>query len=345
TTTRDVFVGIPTSPPVKLPGDWWVAGLAPPGSMDADWYDDRAYAGAVDAGDLRDVVSQRNWVLPMAGLYDVSRQGNDNLNGPNVAPIDPLETPRASFMIRFESGTGRLVNGGNDAILVDVRPSITGRGGPNIVAPLNAVPPSVLFQNRIDLVTDVAAFVEGFLGANDFNLDGQPDSIDDAFKQAVLGNYSNDTVLARPVSRISLFRMRDLARGLFTRGVNEQTRTIFRPDAYPANGGSVGAFAPRAALDSRFDNDETVGGLWPEPSQQNPSDGNVRVSINAWMEGNTVPQATTSRNLPLDGSLPPDFILAQSGAFQPLRTQPRDVWLAKIFQVQAQTGELVEVER
>jgi hypothetical protein len=342
TRARDVFVGIPTAPSVKLPGDWWVAGLAPAGTLDREWYDGPGYTGD-GMGDANGeaferVVASRNWLLPQAGLYDRELFGEGATTDINNQPA-PTFTPRQTFMIRFSSETGRVVNGGNQALLIDPRPSLAQRRfTDDPLSRFGVSDDQTPFTLRVDLAEDLRAWARDLIERQDIDgdgLTGESDPAERELRRALIGNYSHDTVLAEPVSRIALFRMTDLAQGLFARGLNEETRSIFRPDI------SLNTAKRDRARDPRFD--ASSDALWPDTANANAT--TIRQSLNAWMEGNTVPENQGSQELPLDSSQPPDFILVQSGVVEPTRAEQQDRPLATVLQVVPATGELVGVER
>lgn len=194
---RDVFVPISTMEPVQLPPDYSVRGFVLGTQLrDEDWYEDLTdyspASGGIQPGGPNG--SQRGpgaWVFPETDFYDKEQQDDGR--------------DRQTFMIRFTAGTGALSRSNNSALILDPRPSNLNRSTPAAIQP-------------IDQAEDLKAWtVRALISAGLTSMD----------LQNLLGNRSSDTVLARPVSDISMYRERRLAQMLQLRGLNRSTNTIY----------------------------------------------------------------------------------------------------------------------
>jgi type II secretory pathway pseudopilin PulG len=177
---RDVFVPAATVQPSSLPGGWVVRGLATTDMLGGDWYSNN------NSGSSSTVPNSVGaginwWVFPETGFYDLS----DPLAGEN----------RQTFMIRFDGGTGALSNNDTEALILLRRPA----------NPEDRNPGS--FERRLYDAEDPARFVRTLLSNPAFTTDPQA-------VREVLGDVSSDTVLARAVRSVALYRERDLAAAL-----------------------------------------------------------------------------------------------------------------------------------
>ena len=313
---RSVFVPTARAAASGMPAGWGVRGYAPPGSMReitlgqsvaSAWYDSPLF-GEDNAGSL--IKDEGHWVFPETAFYDRSRA---------VKVASNRATPRQSFMIRFEGRTGRLRTGAGTALFVDPRPGEQDRSE-------DANPGGVGgdFWKRVDKAEDLGRWASRVL------LDPNPDpgngpfgggaaigNSDDAERIRLIGSASHDTVLVRGVSRLALYRERELARGIGARGLNQQTGTIYRAFD-PAEG--------RIQIDTGL-----FGGARLD---------DVRANINRWIAGDTAggdARVGGSGERLGDGELVFD---PDNAAGDPV-DDPRAV----LFSVSAYTGELGEVER
>jgi type II secretory pathway pseudopilin PulG len=175
---RDVFVPAATVQPSSLPGGWVVRGLATTDMLGGDWYSNN------NSGSSSTVPNSVGaginwWVFPETGFYDLS----DPLAGEN----------RQTFMIRFDGGTGALSNNDSEALILLRRPAALNR--------------STQRQRDLYDAEDPARFVRTLLSNPVFTTDPQA-------VREVLGDVSSDTVLARAVRSVALYRERDLAAAL-----------------------------------------------------------------------------------------------------------------------------------
>jgi prepilin-type N-terminal cleavage/methylation domain-containing protein len=193
---REVFVPIATSTPVQLPKDWSVRGYTPPNTISLSqapirgappngWYDSMAADEAM--------VGQGLWVFPETGFIDATENG--------------LGWQRQTFMVRFRNGTGELDSGNRSlALVIDVVPQTEFRDD-------DPAPPT---PARLDLAIDLPATVKRVLDAgipNGLSRDQQARQRERLLIN-ILGDASNDSVLARPVTELALYDERSLAAAL-----------------------------------------------------------------------------------------------------------------------------------
>src|SRR5262245_7835639 len=105
---REVFVPAPGFEPVQLPRGWTVRGYAAPLTIDDAWYGDPAGQQRVAASLYNSLTARRrgNWLFPETGFYDEDDLQNDD------------GADRATFMVRFEGGTGLLKTWDMSAVVV-----------------------------------------------------------------------------------------------------------------------------------------------------------------------------------------------------------------------------------
>ncbi len=316
---RDVFAPVGLSSPIQMPLGWAVAGYADPNTIDIQisagisegWYDSEAYGNeGQTSGEAARL--DGNWVLPETAYYErfMLAPGAPPPGGFSsvVSGADISRTPRQTFMVRFRSGTGEIVRGASPAVVVDPRPTALGRG---------LFTPDVRWM-RANRIEDARAWAARVLRQGDVNGDGVTDFIDETFRVVSIGNFSNDTVLAGPVSRLALFRAEDLAEGLGAKGLNRSTNTLYAPIEREG----------RIAFDmSLFDGHPFID----EPNE-------VRLGINRWIQGDTNFVAAggfTNSDTDGDGNVYGD---AGDGI-------EADTPRALIFVVEHGTGELTGVSR
>ena len=180
TTRREIFAAAPGFSPVLLPRNWMVRGYVSANSFSDSWFISglTTNTGAAAAG-------QRNWVFPETGFFDVD------------APDDGYH--RSTFMVRFQAGTGALVGANTEPVLVlSPRNSAKGRG----IAPYNSDPKA----NR-EGMEDPVKFVRTWLAKSVV-----APGVD--HKRRILGRFSSDMVLARPVMQLAVYNERKLASAL-----------------------------------------------------------------------------------------------------------------------------------
>jgi len=232
TRTRDVFVPVASGEAIALPRGWGVRGFAPPGAIDAGtgnasgWFDSLLSQPAGSE-------TRGNWVFPETGFYN----GQTATDG----------WKRQTFIVRFEARTGSLAVGATrDCLIVDPVPNQSFR----TTAPFA--------NNRIDQATDQAQFVKRAISsANALTL---------AQQQALLGDRSLDTILARPLTEIALVDERRLAAGMLTSGLNRATGSFY---GVPGNGRDI-------PTEPRYDTD-----LFPTGGDP----ATISLSISEWIEG------------------------------------------------------------
>lgn len=328
TIDRDVFAPIAIATPIQLPKGWAIAGYADPNTIDQcfqncanagqlsfnfdGWYDSIAYGdNGLNTGD--DARRDGNWLLPETAYYETFMQAPDAQEPDGYSSVisgaDAQRTPRQTFMVRFESGTGLLVRGAAPALVIDPRPTSLGRGD---------FPPEMRWA-RANRIEDARAWAERVVTTDDMNGNDVIDGEDGYLRTLVVGNFSNDTVLAGPVARLALYREEDLAQGLGAKGLNRETNSLYLPIAD----------GERIAFD--------LEGLFSDhPFIDEP--GEVRIAINRWMQGDTnfvEAGGFEDSDTDGDGNIYGD---AADGVAP-------DTPMAKIFIVQPGTGELTGVSR
>lgn len=322
TVEREVYAPVDFASTLQMPRGWSIAGYADAGSIDRlpstggvaspfsdGWYDSIAYGDNGTVTMTPDPVrAAGHWVLPETDLYEKFMQGHGVGAAPNgftsrVNGTDALRTPRQSFMLRFESGTGLLRRGGRAALVLDPRPTSLGRlatGNENRWTRANRIEDAVAWTARVLDTLDVDDMVG-------YNL-----LTDEDYRLELIGNFSNDTVLAGAVSRLAIFEEAELAAGLGARGLNRETNSLYEPIATQG----------RISFDmSLFDGSTAI---------QDPED--VRLGITRWIQGDTsfLDAGTFDSDSDGDGSVYGD---------------PDDAPVARIYFVHPGTGELTEVGR
>lgn len=205
--TRDVFVADPTYEVQSLPPYWHVNGLARANQIEAP--DDRRlggwYATSRYAGD------EVNWVFPETGFF--LHDDDEYEQGPK----------RQTFIVRFKARTGELDLSEREALVYAPEVTLERSDDPFNIA-----------RFRPDRQSDHRRMIRQLLNAPD----GSGFNADD--RQALIGDISTDSILARPVRQIALYDLRALARelraegvGAFT-GIDRQTRSLYRSPAQGA---------------------------------------------------------------------------------------------------------------
>jgi prepilin-type N-terminal cleavage/methylation domain-containing protein len=168
---REVFAPISGFDPAQLPTGWTVRGLVPSGSINAEWYE-KTYL-TLGPG----FTNQASWVLPETSLFDVdaSDDGRD----------------RQTFMVRFQGGTGELVLGDGEPVLVLA------------VVPSDVFRQGGLFSNWNALREgDGVRFARRVLGAPMSASNAPNAKLSFADRKSLLGDVASDTVLTRPVAQL-----------------------------------------------------------------------------------------------------------------------------------------------
>lgn len=199
---RDIFVPISSMEPVQLPPDYSIRGFVLGTQLrDEDWYESLIQfsptSGGIQPGNQNGQRGPGAWVFPETAFYD----REDQLDGRD----------RQTFMIRFEAGTGTLSRDSRSALVLDPRPSNLNR----------TTPPGI---TSVTQATDLRAWAVRLLITS---------SIDQNQRRELIGNASSDTVLARPVTDIALYRERRLAQMLQLRNLNRDTNTIYEKGDNP----------------------------------------------------------------------------------------------------------------
>lgn len=209
-TDRDVFVPTPAFEPVQLAAGWVVHGLVPAGVLvstpqrNLQWFEDLP-GRALDE-------DQRNWVFPETDFYDalVSDDGGD----------------RQTFMIRFNGGTGSVALGDSrEALIVSPRPTAAGRTN------------DPFGDHRVDATADMISTVRRALNRDDYGNGQSPGQL-----TVLFGDQSGDTILARTVEQIALYKLSDLASDLGLK-LNRDTGVFYaasdEPELDPRRGSDI----------------------------------------------------------------------------------------------------------
>jgi len=226
---RDVFAPSALAEPTQLPAGWMVRGFAPAGSIYADgpnndlpstivnsngWY----YSSNSAPGNRRVNIttdpiangqaSRGNWVFPETAFFD-----------PNVTErgAGPRPNTRNTFMVRFQTGTGRIVG----------------------ASPIPAI--VLLPRGRIDTTnTQALANVQFpiWAGSGDWRRIDHADNLISWARSvsrlvppvdaaALIGCRSTDAVLAASVNIIALYDESKMANAIGARGLNKVTGSIY----------------------------------------------------------------------------------------------------------------------
>ncbi len=226
---RDVFVPAPVGQVLSMPAFWMVRGYAPPGALididsgggeAATWYNSQMYGGTnVNSSAKEDP----HWVFPETGFFPQDQQVNGGgLNGDLGQVNRALPTSRQSFMIRFDARTGTVSRDTRAALFVDPRNSRERVFGDR---------PDLREQTlRVDLADDIEVWASRVLNSSDLDDNGFAyQSEDQRWRENLIGTASNDTILVKPVTRVSLYDERQLALGIGARGLNTVTNTLYLP--------------------------------------------------------------------------------------------------------------------
>ncbi|MFT5423253.1 MAG: type II secretory pathway pseudopilin PulG [Phycisphaerales bacterium] len=328
---RDVFVPVPQAEVIELPAGWGIAGYAPPGSMREasqtgfirdTWYDSELYGGD------RDLLPREkgNWVLPETSYYDTDLQANT---------ITDQSTGRQSFMIRFDAKTGTASRSQRGALFVDPRPSndrpfrrrAKDSDSKNLATDTN--------WKRVDQAPSIERWASRAISDPDPTADGYPygekinpnrpaavtggEDVELIARSEIIGSRSNDTILCKPVDRVAIFLMEDLARGIGARGLNVRTRSIYKPWARGE--------PQRIQID-----DSLFGGATME---------DIRVNMNRWIAGDT---GGGSRRVGGAGQLLGDgkFVFSEDDTNYQASPSNIDEPRAILFAVSPYTGDVTE---
>jgi len=289
---RDVFVPAAAGETLELPPFWMMRGYASPGSLiDLDsagnpvatWYTSQAYGGLNETAFVK---TQDQWVFPETGLFPNDAQvAGGGLDG-QLDAVDPLlGTVRQSFMIRFSSRTGAVSKDTNTALFINPRNS---RERPYGDRPLP-------YQQtlRVDMAEDLEVWAKRIIESADLTGDGIAYGLDDVqLREQLIGNASNDTILVKPVTRLSLYDERKLSMGVGARGLNKVTGSLYLP-ADQNNPNSI----------IEFDLSLFPAGVTPDE---------LVVRINQWIDGNTTYTRLGDFNLDLDDEPESRIYLIQS---------------------------------
>jgi len=193
--TRDVFAPVISRKAVTLPAGVSVRGHVEAFKVDSRWYE------PVVGGGQRYTPGEEAWVFPETDFY--SRQ----LLGGAAGTAADVGRYRQTFMIRFAARTGQLVpSEAAPALVVLPRVSAAGRQG------------GLAASARFDTSPDAGALASSILDRLDWTNEQ---------RQFVLGDGSSDTSLVRSVTRLAVYRERELAQGLGVR-LDDVSQTVYQ---------------------------------------------------------------------------------------------------------------------
>lgn len=226
---RDVFVPATDGEVLEMPFFWMVRGYANAGLlMDFDsagdtaatWYTSDAYGGVSTNDPVR---TEDHWVFPETGFFSADTQVVGGNTSGDLTPVNnSLQTARQTFMLRFTGRSGVVSRSTDTALFVNPRNSRE--------RPYGDRPTSYEQTLRVDMAEDLGIWASRVIDSSDLTDDGLAYGNDDGqLRTQLIGNMSNDTILVKPVTRLSLYDERRLAIGVGARGLNKDTQTIYQP--------------------------------------------------------------------------------------------------------------------
>ena len=263
---RDVFVPASAGETLEVPRYWMVRGYVPPralidrdsaGNAVANWYTSDVYGGT---DPFTNIKSKDQWVFPETGFFPLDAQvAGGGLDGDLSAVDTTLPTARQSFMIRFSARTGVVSKSTNAALFINPRNSRK--------RPYGDRPTRYEQSLRVDMAEDLGVWASRIINSADLTGDGIPYGRDDEeLRSQLIGNASNDTILVKPVTRLALYDERKLGVGVGSRGLNQQTQTLYLP-------------ADQQDADTRIGFDLSLF--------SSMSEGELLEKINQWVDGDT----------------------------------------------------------
>lgn len=209
---REIFVPISIVSPVDLPRGWAIRAYVPPQAIDTGrWYGTNVDGGNPGPLEARYPLLDGCWVFPETGFYDSLA----------ADPVNRTNNCRTSFMVRFEAGTGALVNSKlEDALVIDLAPLSEARRTTG-----------TLSETKLEQAADLTAAVRRLLATGGLNNDIEK-------RRDALGDRSRDTILVRPVSQLAILDERKMVQqfGQGSGQLNRATNSIYGD---PANTASV----------------------------------------------------------------------------------------------------------
>ncbi|MBX3390009.1 MAG: prepilin-type N-terminal cleavage/methylation domain-containing protein [Phycisphaeraceae bacterium] len=274
TTYRDVFAPTPLAAPAQLPVGWMVRGFAPPGSIFAaglnnlgttiesnGWYYEKNPVGNRRINLGNDTISgaqnKGNWVFPETGFFDPTQTGQNGGNRPNS---------RNTFMVRFQSGTGRMTGPSVEPVIVLLPRATIDWNSTNARAPLTqGWSGGVSDWRRIDHADHLTAWARAVADQGDYH--------DIA---ALIGCRSADAALACSVNLIALYDERRMATEIGATGLNKETGSLYgiAPGKGTAALGDAGTIPKAPNIDLS---------LWPKSATAANNAEYVQMLINNYM--------------------------------------------------------------
>lgn len=275
TVYRDVFAPTPLASGAQLPAGWMVRGFAPPGSIfgpdqnnanqlvqSNGWYyesnpvGNRKFPLGTDIDSISGQQYKGNWVFPETGFFDPDETGQNS--GSKLHS-------RSTFMVRFQSGTGRIVGASMEPALVLLPRSSIDWTKTGAKAQLDSAWNGVADWRRVDRADNLAAW-----GKAVANLGSYHDVA------ALLGCRSVDVAMACGVNLVSLYDEEKMAQNIGARGVNKVTGTLYgiEPGKGSTNLGEVGEIPKAPNIDLS---------LWPKTAAAASNPKLVQDLINNYM--------------------------------------------------------------
>ncbi|MBL8876483.1 MAG: prepilin-type N-terminal cleavage/methylation domain-containing protein [Phycisphaerae bacterium] len=265
TAYRDVFAPTALAEPMQLPAGWMIRGFAPPGSIfnsagsnnsgsvvpSNGWYYENNPVGnrRINLGtdNISGQANKGNWVFPENGFYDPSRTNTG-------------ENRRNTFMIRFQSGSGRIVAASvTPAIVVLPRNTIDWTDPAARPTFLNSASPGD--WRRVDYADNLPGWARSVIGMSD-----------NQHISELIGCRSVDVAQACNVNLLALYDELRMAQTIGARGLNRVTGSIY--------GGTVGTLNTANEVPKAPNIDLS---LWPTSSPASSNAERVQMLVNNYM--------------------------------------------------------------
>ncbi|MBN8597124.1 MAG: prepilin-type N-terminal cleavage/methylation domain-containing protein [Planctomycetes bacterium] len=264
TAYRDVFAPTALAEPMQLPAGWMIRGFAPPGSIFAPgannsgssvpsngWYYENNPVGnrRINLGvdNISGQANKGNWVFPENGFYDPSRTNTG-------------ENRRNTFMIRFQSGSGRIVAASVTPAIV-LLPRDTIDWNDSAARPVLSTATSPGDWRRPDYADNLPGWARSVIGMSN-----------NADISAMIGCRSVDVAQACNVNLLALYDELRMAQTIGARGLNRVTGSIY--------GGAVGALNTANEVPKAPNIDLS---LWPTSSPASSNAERVQMLVNNYM--------------------------------------------------------------
>jgi len=243
---RDVFAPSALAEPMQLPAGWMVRGFAPAGFIFAPgnnndgqpvpsngWYFEPQASAAgnrrmnIATDPIANQSSRGNWVFPENGFFDPAVTDRGIGNRPNC---------RNTFMVRFQTGTGRIVGASPTPVIVLLpRNQIDSSSAKALADVKSPIWSGTGDWRRIDHTDNLVAWARSVC-----------DMVPPTDAAALIGCRSADAVLAASVNIIALYDEAKMANAIGSRGLNKITGSIYGGAVSSANVSSTANEVPKA---------------------------------------------------------------------------------------------------